>query len=101
MICDYKNEEILDTGGVLRTECIAKAEIGSLCYQHAYFKLQAENNDMKERLETIKQLSDMYIPLLGTKKEAPWVRTMMSINGQAIQALKGEVKDGTKKMLEL
>jgi hypothetical protein len=51
--------------------------------------LEAKIGDMTERLGTIKELSDMYIPLIGTEKEAPWVRTMMSINGQAEQALKG------------
>ena len=37
-------------------------------------------------LEEIKELSDMYLPLIGTDKEAPWVRTMATINAWAEQA---------------
>lgn len=55
-----------------------------------YEQLEGKNADMKERLQEIKDLSGMYMPLLGTDREAPWVRAMMAINGQAEQALSKE-----------
>ena len=46
--------------------------------------------DMAERLETIVDLAGMYIKLIGTDKECPWVRSMGSIHCQAEAGLKGK-----------
>lgn len=44
-------------------------------------------SDKNEQLLTIKQLSEPYAELIGTDKEAPWVRAMGVICVQAEQAL--------------
>ncbi len=59
------------------------------CREAKFAAIEAENGDIKERIETIKDLAGMYESLYGTDKETPWVRSMMSILGQAEQALKG------------
>ena len=46
--------------------------------------------NLKERLQTIRGLAGMYIDLIGTDDECPWVRSMGAIHCQAEQALKGD-----------